>query len=50
MHISNAETKINLYNNDFDGFSSTWKAIQSLEQTSEKLTQKIKSYLVDRFF
>jgi len=45
MHISNAESKINLYNKDFDGFNITSKAIQSLEQTSEKLTQKIKSYL-----
>ena len=47
MHISNAETKISSYNNDFDGFSKTSKSIQSLEKTSEKLTQKIKSYLVD---
>tara|TARA_B100000674_G_scaffold381195_1_gene323977 strand:+ start:78 stop:2171 length:2094 start_codon:yes stop_codon:yes gene_type:complete len=46
MHISNAETKISLYNKDFDGFDTTTKAIQSLEKTSEKLTQKIKSYLV----
>ena len=40
MHISNAESKINLYDKDFDGFNITSKAIQSLEQTSEKLTQK----------
>ncbi len=46
IHISNAETKISLYNKDFDGFDTTTKAIQSLEKTSEKLTQKIKSYLV----
>ena len=50
MHISNAESKINLYNKGFDGFSSTSKAIQSLEQTSEKLTQKIKSYLAEGDF
>lgn len=42
MHISNAESKINLYNKDFDGFNITSKAIQSLEQTSEKLTSKNK--------
>ena len=35
MHISNAESKINLYNKGFDGFSSTSKAIQSLEQSRE---------------
>ena len=50
MHISNAESKINLYNKGFDGFSSTSKAIQSLEQTSEKLTQKIRSYLAEGDF
>ena len=50
MHISNAESKINLYNKDFDGFNITSKAIQSLEQTSEKLTQKIKSYLAEGDF
>ena len=50
MHISNAESKINLYNKGFDGFSSTSKAIQSLEQTSEKLTQKIQSYLAEGDF
>ena len=50
MHISNAESKINLYNKDFDGFNTTSKAIQSLEQTSEKLTQKIKSYLAEGDF
>ena len=50
MHISNAENKINLYNKGFDGFSSTSKAIQSLEQTSEKLTQKIQSYLAEGDF
>ncbi len=50
MHISNAESKINLYNKGFDGFSSTSKAIKSLEQTSEKLTQKIQSYLSEGDF
>ena len=50
MHISNAESKINLYYKDFDGFKITSKAIQSLEQTSEKLTQKIKSYLAEGDF
>ena len=50
MHISNAESKINLYDKDFDGFNITSKAIQSLEQTSEKLTQKIKSYLAQGDF
>ncbi len=50
MHISNAENKINLYNKGFDGFSSTSRAIQSLEQTSEKLTQKIQSYLAEGDF
>ena len=50
IHISNAESKINLYNKDFDGFNKTSKAIQSLEQTSQKLTQKIKSYLADGDF
>jgi len=50
MHISNAETKISLYNKDFDGFNTTSKAIQSLEKTSEKLTQKIKSYLAEGDF
>jgi N-acetylated-alpha-linked acidic dipeptidase len=50
MHISNAESKINLYNKDFDGFNITSKAIQSLEQTSEKLTQQIKSYLAEGKF
>ena len=50
MHISNAESKINLYDKDFDGFNITSKAIQSLEQTSEKLTQKIKSYLAEGDF
>jgi len=50
MHISNAENKINLYNKGFDGFTSTSKAIQSLEQTSEKLTQKIQSYLAEGDF
>ena len=38
------------YNKDFDGFNITSKAIQSLEQTSEKLTQKIKSYLAEGDF
>ena len=50
MHISNAESKINLYDKDFDGFNITSNAIQSLEQTSEKLTQKIKSYLAEGDF
>ena len=50
MHISNAESKINLYDKDFDGFNITSKAIQSLEQTSEKLTSKIKSYLAEGDF
>lgn len=50
MHISNAESKIILYNKDFDGFNITSKAIQSLEQTSEKLTQKIKTYLAEGDF
>ena len=41
MHISNAETKISLYNNDFDGFSNiTSKAIQSLEQDIRKANSK----------
>ena len=50
MHISNAESKINLYDKDFDGFNITSNAIQSLEQTSEKLTQQIKSYLAEGKF
>ena len=47
MHFENAVTKINSYDKNFNGFSATNNAIQSLEETSEILTSKIKSYLED---
>ena len=47
MHFENAVTKINSYDKNFNGFSATNNAIQSLEETSEILTSKIKSYLDD---
>ena len=45
MHFSNAENKIKGYDQDFDGFKMTADAIKSLEETSEVLTENIKSYL-----
>ena len=45
MHVNNAEAKVKVYNKDFQGFNLITKTINSLEQTSKKLTYKIKDYL-----
>ena len=45
IHFTNAENKINLYNDEFNGFSLSKEAIKSLEQTSDVLTQEIRKYL-----
>jgi N-acetylated-alpha-linked acidic dipeptidase len=46
IHFTNAETKINSYDKEFDGFKLTADAIQkSLEKVSNELTLNIKSYL-----
>ena len=45
MHFVNAVNKINSYDKNFEGFLSTNNAIKSLEETSNILTSKIKSYL-----
>ena len=45
IHFTNAENKINLYNDEFNGFSLSKEAIKSLEQTSDILTQEIRKYL-----
>jgi N-acetylated-alpha-linked acidic dipeptidase len=45
IHFSNAETKINRFDKEFKGFTSTDDAITSLEKTSKELTQIIKSNL-----
>ena len=44
-HFTNAENKINLYNDEFNGFTLSKEAIKSLEQTSDVLTQEIRKYL-----
>ena len=45
IHFTNAETKINSYDKEFDGFKLTADAIKSLEKVSNELTLNIKSYL-----
>ncbi len=45
MHFINAVNKINSYDKNFEGFLATNDAIKSLEETSNILTSKIKSYL-----
>ena len=45
IHFTNAENKINLYNDEFNGFTLSKEAIKSLEQTSDVLTQEIRRYL-----
>ena len=45
IHFTNAENKINLYNDEFNGFPLSKEAIKSLEQTSDVLTQEIRKYL-----
>jgi len=45
IHFTNAENKINLYNDEFNGFTLSKEAIKSLEQTSDVLTQEIRNYL-----
>ena len=45
IHFTNAENKINIYNDEFNGFPLSKEAIKSLEQTSNILTQEIRKYL-----
>ena len=45
IHFTNAESKINRYDKEFDGFKLTADAIQTLEETSNELTLIMKSYL-----
>ena len=45
IHFTNAENKINLYNDEFNGFTLSKEAIKSLEKTSDLLTQEIRKYL-----
>ena len=45
IHFTNAENKINLYDDEFNGFTLSKEAIKSLEQTSDVLTQEIRKYL-----
>ena len=45
IHFTNAENKINLYNDEFNGFTLSKEAIKYLEQTSDVLTQEIRKYL-----
>ena len=45
IHFTNAESKINTYDKEFDGFKLTADAIKSLEKVSNELTLNIKSYL-----
>ena len=45
IHFTNAENKINLYDDEFNGFTLSKEAIKSLEQTSDFLTQEIRRYL-----
>ncbi len=45
IHFTNAENKINIYNDEFNGFPLSKEAIKSLEQTSDILTQEIRKYL-----
>ena len=45
IHFTNAESKINSYDKEFDGFKLTADAIKSLEKVSNELTLNIKSYL-----
>lgn len=45
IHFTNAENKINLYDDEFNGFTLSIEAIKSLEQTSDVLTQEIRRYL-----
>ena len=45
IHFTNAENKISLYNDEFNGFPLSKEAIKSLEQTSDILTQEIRRYL-----
>ena len=45
IHFTNAENKINLYNDEFNGFLLSKEAIKSLEQTSDILTQELRKYL-----
>ena len=50
IHFTNAENKINLYNDEFNGFPLSKEAIKSLEQTSNILSQEIRKYLNTGFF
>jgi N-acetylated-alpha-linked acidic dipeptidase len=45
LRMANAESKINSYDKEFDGFKLTAEAINSLEKVSNELTLNIKSYL-----
>jgi len=45
IHFTNAENKINLYDDEFNGFTLSKEAIKSLEKTSDVLTQEIRRYL-----
>ena len=47
IHFGNAESKINVYDQEFKGFKLTADAIKSLEQISQDLTLEIKSNLED---
>ena len=47
LHFGNAESKINVYDQEFKGFKLTADAIKSLEQISQDLTLEIKSNLED---
>ena len=50
IHFTNAESKINTYDKEFDGFKLTADAIKSLEKVSNELTLNIKSYLENNDF
>ena len=50
IHFTNAESKINSYDKEFDGFKLTADAIQKLEKVSNELTLNIKSYLENNDF
>ena len=45
IHFTNAENKIILFNNEFNGFTLSKEAIKSLENTSDILTEEIRKYL-----
>ena len=45
IHFTNAENKIILFNDEFNGFTLSKEAIKSLENTSDILTEEIRKYL-----